>query len=205
MKKIIGIVSVCVCVFALGTTTLYFKGNKNAQVSEKYIGSDDSFLIKEELETLEPLLERTELIVKGQAINIGETVKKTNLKNSELNEKYQSQFGKPLASTFTYLDFQIEEVIDGDISLNNSIIKIRQRGEAGIDKGETKLKKGKNQLLLLEEAEEGVYRIVGLENGAFTIENDIVDTHGNDKCVSEFDKKSVKKLVNKLKKIKKKG
>lgn len=205
MKKIIGIVSVCVCVFALGTTALYFKGNKNIQVSEKYIGSDDSFFIKEEIETLEPLLERTELIVKGQALNIGKTVKKADLINSEINKKYQSQFGKPLATTFTYVDFQVEEVIDGDISLNNSIIKIRQYGEAGIDKGETKLKKGKNQILLLEKAEEGVYRIVGLENGAFTIENDVVDTHGNDKCVSEFDKKSVKKLVNKLKKTKKKG
>lgn len=52
--------------------------------------------------------------------------------------------------------------------------------------------------------DEGVYRICGLENGAFSIDEDgMIIIHGDDEAVIKFDKKDKSDFINILMKLKK--
>lgn len=170
--------------------------------TDKVIGSDDSGFIKEEIKDIHQLLDRTDVVVTGKVMDSGRTVRLDESSgDTELDKKYQRLFGKEIMSTFALYSLDVEQVISGDQSLQGTNITICQYGKAGDDSGETKLKKNENVVLLLTAKGDNTYSIVGLENGAFTIElNNTITTHGIDQAVIGYDKKSAKTVIETLKK-----
>jgi|GEM_PF-1465557 hypothetical protein len=206
MKKIflIGIVSLFLIAIAFTIVTQsgerpVFKG-KNISYdknSEKYIGSEHYVFFKGDIPSIDNLLDRTDLIVIGHAIDSGKTIRLSQNAPEKFKEKYKKTFKKELTSIFTKVNFQIEKVIFGKSNTSSNNIVIRQYGEAGSDIGENKLIKDKRVLLLLEEKSDGAYKVSGIETGAFDVYSDgNIVSHGRDTAIESFDNKNINNLIN---------
>lgn len=202
VKKIIGVIAaIAICAIL---SIVYSLGDGDKYAEEKYIGSDDYKFLKVEIKDFDYLLNRTDIIVRGYARTNGETVKEKVTVQKELDEKYKNMFGKDKMSTFTNFEFVVTEVIYGDDVKIGSEITIQQYGEAGNDRGQTKLKKNEEVIMLLKQRGEGVFRSVGLENGTFTVTEDgTIVTHGDDEAVIQFDKEHKDKLTKRIAKFQK--
>lgn len=205
MKRKFGIlVTLAICLSAIVFIGVNGE-NENSQIT-KYVGSDDYIFIKEEVKDISVLAENADIIVSGYAVDSGKTIVKSGSGISkEIDEKYKDLYGKEIKTDFTNTTFVIIDVYYGDATMIGEEIIISQYGRAGNDKGENKLKINKEVILLLNDMGEGIFSVEGLENGAFTIEDDgTINTHGNDEAVIKFDKKDKSNLIDVLVKIKKK-
>lgn len=202
MKKTIGVITALTICAILIVFCIF--GDRDVYKGEKYIGSDDYMFYKEEIKDFDYLLDRTDIIVRGYARTDGETVNEKVTVQKELDEKYKNMFGKDRTAIFTSYEFVVSEVIYGDDVKIGSEITIQQYGEAGNDRGQTKLKKNEEVIMLLKQRGEGVFRSVGLENGTFTVEEDgTIITHGDDEAVIHFDKEHQDKLLKRIEKFQK--
>lgn len=199
-------VVLCICLIGIAILTVCYKGMNSTVSSDKYIGSDHYVFFKEDIPKIDLLLDRTDLIVIGSASDEGKTERSSPAYEPEkMKEKYKKIYNKELTLPFTNINFNVEKVIYGKIGTADNSIVIQQNGEQGSDIGETKLVKGKKVLLLLEKKSDGKYKISGLENGAFDIDqNNNIISHGNDTAIKMFENKSINNLgayISKYKKV----
>lgn len=155
---------------------------------------------------LDVIATNADLVIIGKVISDGVT-KEKNIQSSKNEAEKDKLVGiKPLTYNITSTKIKVKEVISGNC--NDKEITLVQLGSADSDETETKVKAGKDILLLLKKHPntDNVYSSVNFEDGIYEVDNsskiNVLSEKHNFKKYDELESKNFIKMIKDLRKDK---
>lgn len=186
---------ICIAIICLSLSIFSINNlRSNSQKPPKTIGSE-SVVDRLPLDSVDTLVELSDLIVVGEVISDPQTKTiKVAPNDPNVNSYYKTANAQ----------FKIDETLYGDPNIKE--ITFSQLGEAGNDYGETKVKKGEKYLLFVRKVKNDTYYVaIGGEYGIFKIDDQgKLLSLSNQAAVAKYDDKALNSLKEDLKNIIKK-
>ena len=199
MKKIFAFIMICMTMFlsACGSKIEKTQYNESPDIKSKVVGSRDLKIDRENPNTLDELVEKTDVSIICEVIGSGTEVEHEFIAGKSTDKVKQGIENRLPKVICTVAKVKVIEVVAGTLNVGDEL-DIIQLGEPWSNHGQTKLVYGEKVLCLLTQTRTGYYCGTDLENSFFYINNEKITSMSDVIVCARYDDLPLNTLIRDL-------